>query len=200
MPIQVVNNGRNNHIRLGSDLYNKSNGMIVIDGDYNSVEIAPPQAITGDIEIHVSGGASLTIAPNCILGHLFVFAVSEAHLRLGHTTRLNGRVQFLLHEPAAITVGDRCLFGGDVDVTVSDMHSIVSAETGIRVNPAEDIVIGDDVWVGQRATILKGAKIGAGAIIGASAVVTGYVPANCVAAGNPARIVREGVTWREELL
>jgi len=51
-----------------------------------------------------------------------------------------------------------------------------------------------------RAVILKGCHIGAGSIIGLGAVVTGDVPRQAVAAGNPARIVRPDVTWRGGLL
>ena len=54
--------------------------------------------------------------------------------------------------------------------------------------------------VAGMAAVLKGVTIGDDAIIGAGAVVTRNVPANCVAAGNPARVVRKGVTWRPELL
>jgi serine O-acetyltransferase len=50
-------------------------------------------------------------------------------------------------------------------------------------------VIGDDVWIGPHAIIL-GVSIGDGAIIGAGSVVTKDIPPHCVAAGNPARILR----------
>ena len=52
------------------------------------------------------------------------------------------------------------------------------------------IIIGRNVWVGENARICKGVTIGDGAVIAANAVVTKDVPANSVAAGNPARIVK----------
>jgi acetyltransferase-like isoleucine patch superfamily enzyme len=52
------------------------------------------------------------------------------------------------------------------------------------------IVIGENVWVGAKATILKGARIGDNSVIGAHAVVTGEIPANVVAAGIPAKVIR----------
>lgn len=52
------------------------------------------------------------------------------------------------------------------------------------------IVIGNNVWIGENSRICKGVTIGDGAIIAASAVVTKDVPANCIAAGNPAKIVK----------
>lgn len=54
-----------------------------------------------------------------------------------------------------------------------------------------DTVIGNDVWIGQNALILPGIKIGDGAIIGANAVAAGDIAPYTVAAGNPARPVKQ---------
>ena len=54
-----------------------------------------------------------------------------------------------------------------------------------------DTVVENDVWIGQNVTILPGVHIGSGAIIGANSVVSKDVPPYCIAAGNPARIVRK---------
>jgi acetyltransferase-like isoleucine patch superfamily enzyme len=51
-------------------------------------------------------------------------------------------------------------------------------------------VVGNNVWVGAKATILQGVRIGDNAVIGANAVVTRDVPANTVAVGIPARVIR----------
>lgn len=87
-----------------------------------------------------------------------------------------------------------------MDISVSDIHSIVDLATGARINPARDIQVGERVWVGQRVLILKGSQIGDGSIIGAGSVVTGTIPKNVIAAGAPARVIRQGVTWRGELI
>ena len=54
-----------------------------------------------------------------------------------------------------------------------------------------EIIIGENVWIGSDVRICKGVKIGDNAIIAACSVVTKDVPANSIAAGNPARIVKE---------
>lgn len=54
-----------------------------------------------------------------------------------------------------------------------------------------DTIIGNDVWIGQNVTFLPGVKVGDGAIIGANSVVSKDIPAYCIAAGNPIRIIRK---------
>ncbi len=53
-----------------------------------------------------------------------------------------------------------------------------------------DTVVGNDVWIGQNVTIMPGVHIGDGAIIGTNATVATDIPPYCIAAGNPARVVR----------
>ena len=52
------------------------------------------------------------------------------------------------------------------------------------------IVIGDNVWLAEGVIVLGGVKIGKNSIIGAGSVVTHDIPSNCIAAGNPAKIIR----------
>lgn len=61
-------------------------------------------------------------------------------------------------------------------------------EQGLRPLPIE---IGDNVWIGGGAIILGGVKVGSGSVVGAGSVVTQDVPSRCVAAGNPARIIKK---------
>lgn len=55
------------------------------------------------------------------------------------------------------------------------------------------VVIEDNVWIGEFARICKGVTIGRNSIIGANSVVTKDVPANCIVAGNPARIIKTDI-------
>ena len=53
------------------------------------------------------------------------------------------------------------------------------------------ITIGDNVWIGGNAVILPGVVIGDNAVIGAGSVVTKNIPSNCIAVGNPCRVIRK---------
>ena len=57
------------------------------------------------------------------------------------------------------------------------------------------VIIGNHVWIGTRVTILKGVSVGEGFIIGAGSIVTHDVPAHCMVAGNPARVIKIDVSW-----
>ncbi|MDX5592396.1 CatB-related O-acetyltransferase [Pseudovibrio sp. SPO723] len=65
-----------------------------------------------------------------------------------------------------------------------DFSTFTSSQKG-------DTVVGNDVWIGRGATIMPGVSIGSGAIIGAYAVVTKDVPPYCIAAGNPAQVMKK---------
>jgi acetyltransferase-like isoleucine patch superfamily enzyme len=56
--------------------------------------------------------------------------------------------------------------------------------------PSEPVDIEDHVWIGSHVCILPGVRIGRHSAVGAGGIVTTYIPPNCLAAGNPARVVR----------
>lgn len=55
------------------------------------------------------------------------------------------------------------------------------------------IIIGENCWIGANVRICKGVTIGDNSIVAAGSVVTKDVPANCIAAGNPAKVVKENI-------
>ncbi|MBB3093692.1 maltose O-acetyltransferase [Actinoplanes campanulatus] len=89
-----------------------------------------------------------------------------------------------------ITIGDHVLFGPRVGIYTSN-HAVDAAERAAGACYAKPVVIGNNVWVGGGVTINQGVTIGDGAIIGSGSVVTKSVPAGVIAAGVPARVLRE---------
>jgi len=90
---------------------------------------------------------------------------------------------------AETSIGANCAIGPFVKF-ITDTHEVGPPESRAGKRLYRPIKVGDGVWIGASATILGGVTIGNGAIVGAGSLVTRDVPANCVYAGNPARLVR----------
>jgi acetyltransferase-like isoleucine patch superfamily enzyme len=130
-------------------------------------------------------------SPLFFTGYCHVEVSNErARIEVGDRTEFNNNLM-IKSEGGGIRIGRDGLFGAHVEIFDSDFHDLhpERRKTGqARVAPVE---IGDNVFVGMGVRILKGATIGSDAVIGAGSVVTGEIPAGVVAAGNPARVVRE---------
>lgn len=91
-----------------------------------------------------------------------------------------------------VTIGNHVNIGGGVFITDTDAHPVSwqSRRTNAEPPASAPVVIEDDVWIGAQAIILKGVTIGARSVIGAGSVVTHSIPPDCIAAGNPCKVVR----------
>lgn len=88
----------------------------------------------------------------------------------------------------SISIADSCMLASHVYITDSDWHGIY--DRSLPCGETGRVVLEKNVWVGDSAIICKGVTIGENSIIGAGAVVTGAIPANVIAAGNPAKVIR----------
>ena len=89
-------------------------------------------------------------------------------------------------------IGANCLFGSGVHVLSGKrQHSFADPSIPIKEQGGvfEKIEIAEDCWVGNNAVIM--ASVGRRSVIAAGSVVTNPVPANVIAGGNPARVLRE---------
>ena len=91
---------------------------------------------------------------------------------------------------ARVRIGSHCLIGENVSIRDAD-HGIAPGAL-MREQPQEatPIEIGENVWLGRGTVVLRGVTIGEGAVIGANSVVTKDVPANAIAVGAPARVLK----------
>ena len=187
----------NNNVTLAPGVDEKL--KLTFGGGKNTLQVDAPHSI-GRLSVHLADGASVRIEAGCILRDLAIHAIQGSQLTIGRGCGFNDYVVINLHERRAVRIGADCLIAGGTHITISDMHSVVDVHTGERLNPAADIVIGDHVWLAQGALVLKGSVIGEGSIIGANSTVTGAIPKHALAVGSPARVVKENVTWKLELI
>ena len=61
----------------------------------------------------------------------------------------------------------------------------------MQVMPERPVSIGDGAWLGHGSIVLPGSNIGKHVVVGANSVVTGDLPDNCIAAGVPARVIKQ---------
>ncbi|MBO4577281.1 MAG: sugar O-acetyltransferase [Paludibacteraceae bacterium] len=109
------------------------------------------------------------------------------HIRLGKRFFANFHLTIL--DEALVTIGDDCFCGPNVSIYTA-CHSTNPVERNSRREWAKPVSIGNSVWIGGDVTILPGVTIGDNCTIGAGSVVTRDIPANSVAAGNPARVIK----------
>ncbi|MGI5171335.1 sugar O-acetyltransferase [Spirillospora sp. CA-253888] len=110
-----------------------------------------------------------------------------SHITVGAGTFANFGLTAL--DVAPITIGDDVQIGPNVQL-LTPTHPLDPEQRRAKLEAAEPIVIGDNVWLGGGAIVLAGVTIGANSVIGAGAVVTRDIPANVVAVGSPARVIR----------
>lgn len=124
-------------------------------------------------------------------GYLFRI-LENAKLFIGKDVLFNGFGMVYCSE--MIKVGNGVVIGPYLRMRDADSHHF--EYPGYGKKSAAPIIIGDHVWIGLGVTILKGVHIGEGCVIVAGSVVTKSIPSRCLAGGNPAKVLRENVTWR----
>lgn len=147
---------------------------ILIEGDNNTVEL---------------GRNTFVHAFNILIKG------SGCYVRVGENNTSNGTNLRCMGVNNSITIGNDCMFSGQIEIWNTDSHFILDSKSNKPINHSAPIFIGDHVWVGQHATILKGTAIGNNSIIGMNAVVTKDVPPYSVSVGNPAKVVKSGINW-----
>lgn len=149
-------------------------------------------------------------APIAIGDYAMVVATSDKKIRLSVWPRQQGRGRITIGDFCLICPGvrlgaaeeifiaDNCMLASSVYITDADWHDIYNR---VAIGKTAPVRIEKNVWIGDSAIVCKGVTIGENSVIGAGAIVVDSVPANTVAAGNPARVVkaldpREAVTTR----
>jgi len=104
---------------------------------------------------------------------------------LGNRVGINYGAEF--YADTSIVVGDNTIMGGLVTVYDTSFHSV---EEGEEVKSAP-VTLGENVWIGRGVTIFAGVTIDDHAVVATGSIVTSDIPARVLAAGAPARPIRE---------
>lgn len=161
------------------------------------------------LKIHV--GALVQIGNNCTIMcgaglnplsrniKTCIYVGKKATLKLGNDVGISSSTLWV---KKSVSIGNSVAIGADCIIMDTDAHNLdwkirCSEETneyGESVDmvtaASAPIVIEDNVLVGARCIILKGVTIGARSIIGSGSIVTKDIPSDCIAAGNPCKVIK----------
>lgn len=139
------------------------------------------QIILLEKELFGSTGENIYVTPPLQVDYGF-------NTHIGENFYANTDCIFL--DVAPITIGDDVMLGPRVSL-ITPLHPIDAGVRSRGLEYAKPITIGNRVWLGAGVIVNPGVNIGENTIVGSGAVVTKDLPANVIAVGNPARILRE---------
>ncbi len=108
-----------------------------------------------------------------------------------------------LDSATKIHIGSNTMLAANVYITDADWHDIY--DRSAPIGDTRPVVLEPNTWIGDSSIVCKGVTVGENSVIGAGSVVTGDIPANVIAAGSPARVIRpldpdKTLRLREEML
>lgn len=146
--------------------------------------------IVGEKFSVISGSALNPLISNSFCS---IYVGKNADLIIGNHCGMSGA---RIWASDSIIIGDYVHIGANCIIVDGDLHSEDWQSRRVdNIKPVpyktQPVVIGDDVWLGTNVIVLKGVNIGERSIIGAGSVVTHDIPSDCIAAGNPCKVIKK---------
>ena len=139
--------------------------------------------------VHISGSGEVLLGEGVSLSGAVVpvelVTYTSGRIEIGNHTFVNYGSSIAAR--TSVRIGSYCHLGHYTFVMDNDQHDVVRH---MELPQSDPVIIEDHVWIGSKAVILPGVRIGSRAVIGAGSIVTKDIPSGCVAAGNPARVLR----------
>lgn len=193
-------NDSDNIVKIGENVI--INGEII--GNGNKIEIGGTRRETV-INLFINGNNNnIKIGPHALFNNLHInigskrWVSSETNVTIGNNFSIGGKGKFILPNSGnVLVIGDKCMFSNAVTIRGGEYpHLIFDLSNNDYCDESEGIFIGDHSWIGEGVYINKSVTIPRECIVGARSVVTKrFTAENAVIAGNPARVVKEGVQW-----
>jgi acetyltransferase-like isoleucine patch superfamily enzyme len=174
-----IKSSKNNSLQYNCSIM--KNCLIKINGKNNRI-IIYDFSVLSHCHIIINGdNNTIVIGEYCNLNQVeFWIEDNNNEIVIGKRTSLCGKTHLSAIESRKIIIGESCLFSSNIDFRTSDSHSIVNMN-GERINPSEDILIGNHVWIGTKVTCLKGVIVADNCIVAAtSTLCKKYTTPNCV--------------------
>lgn len=191
--------GENNTIQFSGSVL--SSVVFDILGNDNKILIEQDCELDGVTFFFRGNGHSVLIGKSCKFydGTVLWFEDANCQLIVGENSTF-GSVHIAVTEPGSkVIIGRDCMLAYEIDIRSGDSHPIFCAQSGDRINHAEDVIIGDHVWIAAHSVLLKGTTIPDDSVVATGSIVTGkFLTKGVIIAGNPSKVVREGVTWSRE--
>lgn len=159
--------------------------------------------IHGNLKIKLFDSAKVIIGDNfyCSSGRIInalachkigcLYATENAVISIGNNCGMSSPIIWC-HKK--VTIGNNVKLGANVIIIDTDAHNLdylKRRDSNTDFGNEKEVKIGDDVLIGMNCIVLKGVSIGDRSVIGAGSVVTTSIPSDCIAAGNPAKIIRK---------
>jgi len=168
------------------------------------VEIGKTVALYGFPRVNRAKGGKIIIGNNVALcstcegnplgvNHRVILSViyPESEIIIGDDTGISGTT---ICAAKSVKIGRNCLIGANVTIPDYDFHSVIPEGRRYNTNIEEigcaSVVVEDNVWLGMNVIILKGVVVGQNSVVAAGSVVTKSIPSNCIAGGNPAKVLK----------
>lgn len=188
---------RGNGIEIGNAFMKHC--RVKISGNSNRVVIESGLTRLSSSSISIQGSNCTIIigaGSNLKNVHLVIESNNGQIILKKHVT-ISGQTEIAVIEGTAVTIGKDCLFSANISIRTGDSHSILDQTTGQRINPSQDVTIGNHVWVGNDVKILKGVVIGENSIVATGAVLSkGDYPAHSIIGGvGHGKVLKTGINW-----
>jgi len=128
-------------------------------------------------------------SPNYYSHYTYLEARNEnSSIQIGDNVSINNAFSAIAF--SKIEIKNNVLIGNNCTIMDNDAHHLDKDKRTILSN-SKEVIIEENVFIGSNVTILKGVTIGENSVIGNGSIVTNSIPKNVIAAGNPARVIKD---------